>query len=769
MKSNINLRILLCLIAFLMICTNPIFPQQREYRIHDRGMLHETVYNTGTIARGYQYGQAGEQTDLPLMEWPSRSRTIIEGVEYSGQHNTIGGGVYISANIEGKPGWLNRLFAFCGGVGTQTPELPLGVWSFPISIEEIENFPLIPGPDGHGILNPNYNPDEAEEIIIAKWSTPVGITVTRTSRAWSYPDYDDLIIYEYIFENTGDTDGNLKTIEQNATLVDVLIQFQYTLTPSMLGYQRNYGSFSISYFSRGDQMSFYDYDYWLYFPLVMRTGAADEHGYLAAHPEPNKDLFLLFSQTGINGGGLLSPQAPGYCILKYDTTHLAIVDPFNPEVNESEAVNILQKDAFGEYFELDENKHIKQPWNLKTGTANHRSSKIMSNCTTVEERWGGIWDDDFISTYGAPNEYGIPLKNDKRWRGRAMMTPTSAYNGCSAITGFGPYTLKMGDKIEFAIAEVVGYGACSTKSYMTKIPYDTAPSWNKKVVIDGEVMTEHYIDDFGYPDYVNSDVITVNQVAHKAFEAYLGHSIEFDSLHHRPAGKAMWPEDNPLPSQNPDKYKIPVVCPAPIIKIKNTTRGTVEIIWNDAAEKFTHPRLIGTISKYNIYRSTSGMGPWKLIGSLSVGETNSEGFYYFEDKDESFPIGDTRFYAVTSVDNHGNESGKTNITAHTKNVAAVSQLGNVYAVPNPFVSKSGFEGFGMENAIGFYGLPKKCKIKIYSYAGQLVETINHNADKFSTAWFQITRNRQDIASGIYIYVVETPEGERTTGKLIIIK
>jgi hypothetical protein len=47
-----------------------------------------------------------------------------------------------------------------------------------------------------------------EEIITAAWATPLGVTVRRTSRAWSYPDYDDLIIYEYELQYTGDTDAN---------------------------------------------------------------------------------------------------------------------------------------------------------------------------------------------------------------------------------------------------------------------------------------------------------------------------------------------------------------------------------------------------------------------------------------------------------------------------------------------------------------------------------------------------------------------------------
>ena len=94
----------------------------------------------------------------------------------------------------------------------------------------------------------------------------------------------------------------------------------------------------------------------------------------------------------------------------------------------------------------------------------------------------------------------------------------------------------------------------------------------------------------------------------------------------------------------------------------------------------------------------------------------------------------------------------------------------IYAVPNPFYGSSGFTGGGAEDdAIVFYGLPKRCTIKIFSYAGQLVDTIEHDEDLYAKAWFQITRNDQDIASGIYVYVVTTPEGDKVTGKLIVVK
>ena len=88
----------------LLILPTMIYSQARDYRIHDRGMLHQTLFNTGTIGRPWQYGQAGESTDLPLSEWPPYSKTIVKGIEYSGQHNMIGAGVHVSANVKGRPG-----------------------------------------------------------------------------------------------------------------------------------------------------------------------------------------------------------------------------------------------------------------------------------------------------------------------------------------------------------------------------------------------------------------------------------------------------------------------------------------------------------------------------------------------------------------------------------------------------------------------------------------------------------------------------------------
>ncbi len=728
----------------VLVYSSLAFPQTfRDFRIHDRGMLHETVFNTGEIGRAWQTGQQGNATSVPVFEWPSRSATVVEGLQYSGQHNMLGAGMYIAANVAGNPGKSNRLYALCGGVGASDPEVANGLWSFPISIEEVENFPLLPD----GSLNPDYNPDEAEEIITAKWATPLGITITRVSRAWSYPDYDDLIIYEYTLEYTGDTDGDPSTIEQTAQYRDFMALFIYGHAPSMYGYQRHYQEWKYDGgIYRGDQNGFWDADYWLTFNMDRRTSG---DGGLMGKPEPNKELFRLFSETGINGGGLCSPQAPGYAMLHYDVNHLAIVDPDDPSRNESEAADILR--TFNdEFYEIDENSHILQPWSNKVSTGNTRSSKMTVESINPDKRWSGRY---------APNSTTWPEPPSARWLGRASYNYRQSVDAGQKHIVFGPYTLEHGDKLEYALAEVVGYGGQANKRVeggQTLTQWSNIPSLDRRIVLDGEVMTENYLTDYGYPDYVNSDVVNVQQVAHKAFQAYLGEEPTLP----------VWPEDNPRDGS----YKIPVPFPAPEYQIDNTEKAEVRLIWPRDLEEFTHPRLMGELSEFRIYRSLAGMGPWTQIGTLSKGEVNGDNVYEFLDDDPDFKVGERRYYSVTSVDVNGNQSGRTNIIEFQKNIGSVETFGAIHAVPNPFRVNSGFEGGGETTGqIGFYGLPSRCTIRIFSYAGQLVETIEHDQPIYSVAWFQVTRNRQEIASGIYFYVVTTPEGEQTTGKFVVIK
>lgn len=749
-----NKRIIKISVLFLLFLLMPsfIFSQQSiKYEIHDRGMLHETLFNTGEIGRAWQTGPQGEKTDVPLMEWPGNSRVILNGTEYSGQHNIIGAGVYIAANPDGKAGFSNRLFSFCGGVGASQPEVAYGRWSFPISIDKVNNYPVL----SDGTLNPYYNPNEAEQIITAKWASSVGLTVSRVSRQWSYPDFDDMIIYEYTFVYDGDTTGVEGAPGRTVTLKDVFIAFQYGFAPSMYGYQRQYGNWKYEGgIYRGDQNNFWDARYWLTYNMNLRTNG-DATMPFKVEPDPN--LFLHNAQTGENGGGLNSPQAPGYCILYYDTTHLAYVDPEDSLLNESETVNQLRT-YLGQYYELDANHHILQPWSNKVSTGNTNSEKEKLNAMNPALRWSGVYS-PASTTWPKPPK----APDGYSWIGRAAYPYRQSADAGQKHTVFGPYTLHLGDTLKFALAEVVGYGAepgDSVEGGQTFTEWTTNPSFNIPITINGQRLTDDYLKDFGYPDYVNSDVRNVTQVAHKAFVAYLGHEPNVP----------VWPENNPRAGS----YKIPIPVPAPAIVLTNTDKADIRINWKRDVENFTAPRIMGQLARFNIYRSVAPMGPWTLVASVNKGDQNyinSSGDYEFVDSTTSFKVGDVRYYCVTSVDEHGNMSGKTNITPIKKDLGAVDELGKVYVVPNPFIVNSGFSSIpNASQVIGFYGLPKKCTIRIFSYNGHLVQTLYHDKPAYSdTEWYQITSNNQSLASGVYFFVVTTPEGEKVTGKFIVIK
>jgi hypothetical protein len=112
------------------------------------------------------------------------------------------------------------------------------------------------------------------------------------------------------------------------------------------------------------------------------------------------------------------------------------------------------------------------------------------------------------------------------------------------------------------------------------------------------------------------------------------------------------------------------------------------------------------------------------------------------------------------------------MTLHQSTIGAAQTLENVFVAPNPFIVQSGFVGESVGGDINtqlrFYNLPRTCTIRIFSYSGQLIQTIEHDADKVDHAYFQVTRNNQLIASGVYFYVVDAPDGSRTHGKFVII-
>ena len=98
-----------------------------------------------------------------------------------------------------------------------------------------------------------------------------------------------------------------------------------------------------------------------------------------------------------------------------------------------------------------------------------------------------------------------------------------------------------------------------------------------------------------------------------------------------------------------------------------------------------------------------------------------------------------------------------------------ADLSQIRVVPNPYVVTSKYESLQNVREIQFMYLPPECKIYIYTVAGTLVKTIEHNSGEGSLSWNLLTDWNQALAFGVYIYVVEDPFGNTHQGKFALIK
>lgn len=174
-----------------------------------------------------------------------------------------------------------------------------------------------------------------------------------------------------------------------------------------------------------------------------------------------------------------------------------------------------------------------------------------------------------------------------------------------------------------------------------------------------------------------------------------------------------------------------------------------------------------------------GIGRWQLEDPLVL-----NGFVYF--------------YSVTAFDSSGRGSSIVALDgrrAALQNEGVVPQSayqassdgGKAFVVPNPYRGKASWDL--APNAtdptgthVDFMNLPKDwTQVRIYTLSGDLVQDIHSNdlrvdghyqketPDDQQATWDLLSRNGQDVVSGIYLFSVETISGARQQGRFVIIR
>lgn len=100
-----------------------------------------------------------------------------------------------------------------------------------------------------------------------------------------------------------------------------------------------------------------------------------------------------------------------------------------------------------------------------------------------------------------------------------------------------------------------------------------------------------------------------------------------------------------------------------------------------------------------------------------------------------------------------------------------SDLSLIKVVPNPLIVASGLETNPYESKVMFTHLPSECEISIYTVSGNRVRTLYHQSDSGDgyVYWDVLNKHGQNVAYGVYIYIVKTPGGDTHTGKFMVIR
>ena len=95
----------------------------------------------------------------------------------------------------------------------------------------------------------------------------------------------------------------------------------------------------------------------------------------------------------------------------------------------------------------------------------------------------------------------------------------------------------------------------------------------------------------------------------------------------------------------------------------------------------------------------------------------------------------------------------------------------ISVVPNPYIVDSGYfnESDG-NNKLQFTHLPDECTLSIYTVSGELITSFKHDDPYLGSEWWGLKNDSGNmVAPGLYIFVVQTPSGDKKIGKFAVVR
>jgi len=581
-------------------------------------------------------------------------------------------------------------------------------------------------------IDPDMIPGNADGLILSHVNTDMGVSFKQRAIGFSQKFHNKYLITEYIFTNTGNIDLDEEIELPGQTIHDFyfLKQLRTREDPSSC---KPWVS-AVGQYPGDDLRICYGYG-----SRFNPSSSSDVFG--GADPS-NEDWRGQLLFTTFSGEAILFASA-------------AANDFVNDDINQPRMTTYLDVDFDGFTF---------QTRNMTQDQMNRLYQVMQEGAINLP----GINYPELSGT--KPGHHGIPLDQ------RGFPTPgdMEAF-GYSASVAYsvGPYTLQFGDSIKIVVAELYG-------SVSPELTYQLAVDWENNEATWGDMQVGGD-DDILPPQYEANPQLVESTDGRSAENNWAKDNWVYsgrDSML-AAAEAAKWAYEH--------DYQIPEPPVAPSIEVKSLP-DYVRITWGSEAED-----AAGDIAGYRVYRA---VGSWypnvpenqnSLVGSWKKIYEGPTGTYEFQDNTAT--RGEAYYYCVVAFDN-GTANGsdfdgqtrslESNFILNQTTTGAFllkpgGKLEDVVVVPNPYNLSAGDKNFpGEPNKIIFFNVPSKCTIRIFTEGGDLVKTIEHEGSG-DAPWGDIPQEHlatdigQIVVSGIYIAHIETPDGQSTIRKFIVVR
>ena len=748
----------------------------RDFRIHDIGNLTSVVTNYGS----YGEGESGQFS----MEWPAKS----------GAYYLFSGSIWIGATVEGEQ--------LCSG----------NIYGR-IEFNPSEGYPFTLGPD-KSVQDHVAVYDDLQEV---RGHTPMGLQIWERGLTWNIPGFDEIIIYEYEIVNVGDNvlddlyvgwmyDSDIASAmdndENSYSFIDDLVDyegFDWDETKSDIA------DWVDPFDLDNDGLTGYDEWGWPYGFALLKDGTATNPNYNPAAIEPdgfydewtvilNDSGPVLYWQTKtnpaqapagsvaeLNGKQLRGWLVPRNTSLMFDadypqTSVVDIGERYKPTPTPGVIGGrliysdiIKNKQAFP-YLETTEDNFLRpfahMWWNWESGPRNDNMryaylSATHPGATRVGKKYNFM-----------PSPFDLNLPTfDYRW-----LTSTGPFNN------FSP-----GDAIKVVYAASVGKGWQGIRKNLDNAlvayysgsqnssPYNpsaqdedfhyflSAPPPAPIVEytpLDGGVRLVWDNAAETTPDPIIGDVdFQGYKVYRAAFEPRNWELVAaFDNVEDKvwvrdsngtivnpkrdPQTNVLVPFDNPAWKTISNEYFEQVNLP-PVVNHYDDFGG-------EFLGKFVQHPINGMAYFYTIVAYDYDKPQTKQSPRLLSQESGKENFMRQEGTGFALPVVPVKMYTNEELDKY--------------------DLQKIKVVPNPYKGTALYES-RFEDRIEFTNLPPACKITIFTLVGDMVDTIYHEDGTDAEAWDMVSRNRQRVKSGLYVYVVEVDQQEydKFIGKFAVLR